>query len=149
MRHAFSWDLRILLWHMTVFRARGLGFWTSPGWDGKFEPELSSLSSGTKVSYFFIQRCFEVQISLSRADGSEKEISKKVPVLPSKKNSIDDKIQHLGGAIEQNNLQKLKFLGSCLRGMLKLRIDRRISCIVPFHFVQPMSPQCPASESLC
>ena len=49
-------------------------------WDGKFEPELSSLSSGTKVSYFFIQRCFEVQISLSRADGSEKEISKKVPV---------------------------------------------------------------------
>ena len=41
-------------------------------------------------------------------------------ILPSTKNSIDDKIEHLGGAIEQNNLQKLKFLGSFLRGMLKL-----------------------------
>ena len=70
-------------------------------------------------------------------------------ILPSTKNSIDDKIKHLGGATEQNNLQKLKCLGSCLRGMLKLRIDRRISCIVPFHFVQPMSPQCLASKSLC
>ena len=49
------------------------------GEDGKFEPELSSLSSGINVLYI-LWSCFRVKSSLSRADGSEEEVSKKVTV---------------------------------------------------------------------
>ena len=55
-----------------------------------FEPRLGGMGNLNRncpvflaeqtCHIFFIQRCFEVQISLSRADGSEKEIAKKVPV---------------------------------------------------------------------
>ena len=48
------------------------------GEDGKFEPELSSLSSGINVLYLLIWSCFKVQSSLSRAD--EEEVSEKVTV---------------------------------------------------------------------
>ena len=50
------------------------------GEDGKFEPELSSLSSGINVSYILMWSCFKVKSSLSRADGSEEEVSEKVTV---------------------------------------------------------------------
>ena len=50
------------------------------GEDGKFEPELSSLSSGINVLYILMWSCFKVKSSLSRADGSEEEVSEKVTV---------------------------------------------------------------------
>ena len=63
-------------------------------------------------------------------DGSDVEPSKKVTVIhPTFYIKNDDRIQDLGEAIEQNNLQKFKCLESCLRCMLKLRIDRSIICI--------------------
>ena len=82
------------------------------GEDGEFEPELSSLFSGINLLYLLIWSCFKVKSSLSRADGSEEEeIFKTVSlVLPFTKKL----------ASKRNNLQKFKYLGSCLRGMLKL-----------------------------
>ena len=50
------------------------------GEDGKFEPELSSLSSGINVLYILMWSCFKVKSSLSQADGSEEEVSEKVTV---------------------------------------------------------------------
>ena len=91
------------------------------GENGKFEPELSSLSVGINVLYLLIWSYFKVKSALSRADGSEEEVSERVTVtnLAFKKKL----------AMERNSLQKLKCPGGCLRRMLKLRIDRRIICI--------------------
>ena len=50
------------------------------GEDGKFEPELSSFSSGINVLYILMWSCFKVKSSLSRADGLEEEVSEKVTV---------------------------------------------------------------------
>ena len=50
------------------------------GEDGKFEPELSSISSGINVLYILMWSCFKVKSSLSRADSSEEEVSEKVTV---------------------------------------------------------------------
>ena len=46
MRHTFSCDPHVLFGYMTVFRAGGE--------DGKFEPELSSLSNGINLLYLLI-----------------------------------------------------------------------------------------------
>ena len=48
------------------------------GWDGKSEPKLSSLSGGINVLYLLIWSSFKIKRSLSRVDGSEEEVSKKV-----------------------------------------------------------------------
>ena len=134
------------------------------GEDGKFEPELSSLSSRINVLYLLIWSCFKVKVH------SRKQMKKRSPrkspslILPFTKKL----------AIELNNHQKLKCPGSCPRRMFKLRVDRRIICIasgesrcrsigslfcrvsefythyfhngvfcsiVPFRFVKPSSPQ--------
>ena len=47
-------------------------------WDGKSEPKLSSLSGGINVLYLLIWSSFKIKRSLSRVDGSEEEVSKKV-----------------------------------------------------------------------
>lgn len=67
IRHAFSCDLHTLFEHMTLFRERGWRFWTLPGWDGKLEPELSSLSilsSWMNALYLLIWSSFKVKSSL-------------------------------------------------------------------------------------
>ena len=58
------------------------------GENGKFEPELSSLSVWINVLYLLIWSYFKVKSSLSRADGSEEEVSERVTVtnLAFKKN---------------------------------------------------------------
>ena len=58
------------------------------GENGKFEPELSSLSVGINVLYLLIWSYFKVKSALSRADGSEEEVSERVTVtnLAFKKN---------------------------------------------------------------
>ena len=48
------------------------------GWDGKSEPKLSSLSGVINVLYLLIWSSFKIKRSLSRVDGSEEEVSKKV-----------------------------------------------------------------------
>ena len=47
-------------------------------WDGKSEPKLSSLSGVINVLYLLIWSSFKIKRSLSRVDGSEEEVSKKV-----------------------------------------------------------------------
>ena len=67
IRHAFSCDLHTLFEHMTLFRERGWRFWTLPGWDGKLEPELSSisiLSSWMNALYLLKWSSFKVKSSL-------------------------------------------------------------------------------------
>ena len=67
IRQAFSCDLHTLFEHMTLFRERGWRFWTLPGWDGKLEPELSSisiLSSWMNALYLLIWSSFKVKSSL-------------------------------------------------------------------------------------
>ena len=92
------------------------------GEDGKFEPELSSLSNGINLLCLLIWIRFKVKSSLSPANGSEEEVFKRVTIT----NLV---FYQKKLAIEQNNLQKLKCPGGCLEGMLKLRIDWRIICI--------------------
>ena len=86
------------------------------GEDGKFEPELSSLSNGINLLYLLIWIRFKVKSLLSPANGSEEEVFKRVTVT-------DLVFYQKKLAIEQNNLQKLKCPVGCLEGMLKLRID--------------------------
>ena len=86
------------------------------GEDGKFEPELSSLSNGINLLYLLIWIRFKVKSSLSPANGSEEEVFKRVTVT-----NLVFYQKKLG--IEQNNLLKLKCPGGSLEGMLKLRID--------------------------
>ena len=130
IRQAFSCDLHTLFEHLTLFRERGWRFWTLPGWDGKLEPELSSLSilsSWMNALYLLICSSFKVKSSLWWLRcGALQESHCHLSYLYIKN---DDQIQNLGEAIEQNNLQKFKCLESCLRCMLKLRIDRSIICI--------------------
>ena len=86
------------------------------GEDGKFEPELSSLSNEINLLYLLIWIRFKVKSSLSPANGSEEEVFKRVTIT----NLV---FYQKKLAIEQNNLQKFKCPGGCLGGVLRLRID--------------------------
>ena len=167
IRQAFSCDLHTLFEHMTLFRERGWRFWTLPGWDGKLEPELSSisiLSSWMNALYLLKWSSFKVKSSLWWLRcGALQESHCHLSYLLHKKWRSNP---GLGWGNWTKQSSKFKCLESCLRRMLKLRIDRSIICIasvngsvvqseaysVSFdihHFVEPISPQWLAREPLC
>ena len=105
------------------------GFWTLPGWNGKFEPELSSLSNRINVLYLWYGVVLRLKVHPREQMAQKKRSSRKSLslIFTFTKKLL---IRHLRGTFEHSlvlgggNLNEIISKSSNVRG--DLGTDRRI-----------------------
>ena len=118
---------------------RGWGIWTLPGWGGKFESEVSTLSMEYKCEMFkyggvkgkeftFVSDWLRKKISMRSVSVSLVNWRKSWLLIFPFLNKLGEAFEHSweGGGFEQTNLQKFKCWGGCRWGEKGSRLSFKL-----------------------